>query len=660
LKPLAEFKLPDWGTSVAFSPDGKTLAIGTYEIVQLVDVAAAKATETIRVQSGFTRGVAWSPDGTLLATGSYKAVQIWKAADRSPVRSMKTRGYANDVKFSPDGSLLVAAVENGTVMGWAVADGSEKLNLKGPGDPTTAVAFSPDGSLIAAAFGDETRLTRAGAVRVWKTADSSPAASPEIMPEKCATDVAFSTDGLTLLVADMNEHVTLYDVSTGTAKGFFGKHGRPVNSVVPLKDGLKVLSGAGGRFKDGNNVKLWTITEGEELAEIEHHTGKVTRIAVSPDESRLATVSFDKTAALWDLKAILSAPPPTPALADAGGIPGLEGLIPPALAQMLQAELQKAQEERVLKIGIIGLDTSHATEFTKIINGAKNEKPLAGCKVVAAYPKGSPDIESSVSRVPEYTEIVKKLDVEIVDSIDDLLTKVDCVLLETNDGRPHLEQAIPVLKAHKPVFVDKPVAGSLVDVIAIYQAAEQLGTPVFSSSSIRYAAGPQAARRGDLGKIYGCDSFSPCHLEATHPDIYWYGIHGVEGLFTVMGTGCQSVSRTSSADFDVAVGTWSEGRIGTFRGIRKGGSGYGGTVFGEKAAQPLVVDPGYPPLVKEICTFFQTGKAPVSADETIEIYAFMTAADESKRLGGAPVTLESVLGPAREQAKAILVERLTK
>jgi hypothetical protein len=91
------------------------------------------------------------------------------------------------------------------------------------------------------------------------------------------------------------------------------------------------------------------------------------------------------------------------------------------------------------RIGIIGLDTSHSTAFTKVLNAAESDAAYQGYRVVAAYPQGSRDIESSVKRIPEYTEIVKKLSVEIVDSIADLLTKVDVVLLETNDGRRHLE-----------------------------------------------------------------------------------------------------------------------------------------------------------------------------------------------------------------------------
>ncbi len=322
-------------------------------------------------------------------------------------------------------------------------------------------------------------------------------------------------------------------------------------------------------------------------------------------------------------------------------------LINPLLAE------DAVTEPPMLKVGIIGLDTSHAPAFAKILNDPNAPAEVANCRVVAAYPQGSEDIASSVERVPKYTEELKALGVEIVDSIDDLIKRVDCVLLETNDGRPHLAQALPVLKAKKPLFIDKPVAGSLADAVAIFAAAEKYNTPMFTSSSLRFTAGAQKLRRGEFGEVFGCDAYSPAALEKTHPDLFWYGIHGVESLFTVMGPGCESVTRSTSSDADVVVGTWAGGRIGTFRGIRKGASGYGGTAFTAKGIQPIGPYEGYRGLVVEIVQFFRTGKPPVSAPESLEIYAFMEAADESKRQEGKPVKLADVMAKAKETAKSI-------
>lgn len=311
----------------------------------------------------------------------------------------------------------------------------------------------------------------------------------------------------------------------------------------------------------------------------------------------------------------------------------------------------KPSVEKGKRIGIIGLDTSHSVAFTKTFNAEDAGPEYGGYKVVAAYPKGSSDIESSVKRIPGYIEDVRKFGVTIVDSIKELLRQCDVVLLETNDGRLHLEQAIPVFKAGKTVFIDKPIAADLPDAIAIFNEAKKYDVPVFSSSSLRYAHSVRAVAEGKAGNVLGADVFSPAHLEKTHIDFSWYGIHGVEMLYTVMGTGCKSVTRTHTEDSDVVVGLWDDHRIGTFRGIRFKKLGYGGSVYGEESIEILDGAGGYNPLLVEVVKFFETGKPPVSATETIEIFAFMEAADESKRQGGKSVTLESVMQKAMASLK---------
>lgn len=303
--------------------------------------------------------------------------------------------------------------------------------------------------------------------------------------------------------------------------------------------------------------------------------------------------------------------------------------------------------ENKKRIGIIGLDTSHSIVFTKALNNPDAGSEFAGYKVVFAYPKGSNDIESGVKRIPGYIEEIKKYGVKIAESIKELLDNVDAVLLETNDGRLHLNQALSVFKAGKPVFIDKPVAASLKDVIAIYEAAKQFHVPVFSSSSLRYIPDAEEIFKGKYGKVLGADVYSPAYLEKTHPDLFWYGIHGVELLYTIMGTGCKNVIRVSTQDTDIVVGTWEDQRIGNFRGLRAGKLDYGGTVYAENGIVTLGTFPGYNPLLQQIIKFFETGKSPVDPKDTLEIYAFMEAADESKRKGGIAVSLESVLQKAR-------------
>jgi len=329
------------------------------------------------------------------------------------------------------------------------------------------------------------------------------------------------------------------------------------------------------------------------------------------------------------------------------------------LAPLLCTVIASAQQpSKPLRAGIIGLDTSHVLAFTQTLNHSPKDPAdtdkVSGVRVVAAYPQGSKDIAASTSRVPEYLEKIKAMDVEIVDSIDELVKRVDVVLLESNDGRVHLEQIRPVLKAGKPVFIDKPIAGSLTDTIRLLNEAQKAGVPFFSSSSLRFSKSTQDVRNGSIGKVLRAETYSPAKLESTHPDLYWYGIHGVESMYTVMGTGCLSVQRGTTPDGKIQVtGKWPEGRIGVFREANDTDrKNYGGKAAGEKGEALIGSYDGYDVLLFEIVKMFRTGKAPVSVEEMLEIYTFMEAADESKRRGGAEVTLKEVLEKAQAEVAA--------
>ena len=300
-----------------------------------------------------------------------------------------------------------------------------------------------------------------------------------------------------------------------------------------------------------------------------------------------------------------------------------------------------------IKVGIIGLDTSHVIAFTKLLNDPNDPKHVPGAKVVAAYKGGSDDIESSYSRVDGYTQQLQDdFGVTIVPTIEELCTLVDAVLLESVDGRPHLDQVKPVFAAGKPVFIDKPVAGTLADAIAIYKLGKEHGVPWFSSSSYRYYEGMTALMAQDVGEVKGAISFGPAHLEPHHPDLFWYGVHPTEALFTALGTGCETVVRTSTPDTDVVTGVWSDGRVGTLRGLREAATPHKVILFGTKSVAEQADGGDYAPLVVEIVKFFQTGVVPVPPEETVEIFAFMEAADESKRRDGAPVTIAEVIEKA--------------
>ena len=291
-----------------------------------------------------------------------------------------------------------------------------------------------------------------------------------------------------------------------------------------------------------------------------------------------------------------------------------------------------------LRIGMVGLDTSHVTAFTRILNDTSAKDHIRGGKVVAAVKDSSPDVESSYTRVEKYTaELTEKWGVKLYPTVTELCRHVDAVMIENVDGRPHLKHATDVINAGKPLFIDKPLAGTLEDCVKIYRLAKQHNVPVFSSSSLRFAKATLAARAGKHGKVLRCETFSPAHLEPHHPDLFWYGIHGVESLFTVMGPGCVAVKRGTTDDGKIEVtGTWKDGRIGIFRE----GKGYGGTAKCETGDHPVGGYDGYAPLVETVILFFKSGKPPVAARETLEIYAFMQAADESKAANGKEAPLK--------------------
>lgn len=299
------------------------------------------------------------------------------------------------------------------------------------------------------------------------------------------------------------------------------------------------------------------------------------------------------------------------------------------------------------RIGMIGLDTGHSVAFTKSLNDPMADDKYNGYKVVAAYPNGTENIKEWKDRIPEFTREVKNQGVEIVNSIDELLNKVDVVILTCIDGNRHFEQSLPVFKAGKPLFIDKPFAGSLSDAYSIAKAAKEYNVPMFSSSSLRYMDGIRDIAEGIIGKVVGTDAYSPAHLEEHHPDLFWYGVHGVEILFSLMGTGCKSVKRTHLEGTDYVVGVWEDNRIGTYRGIRTGKGGYGATVFGENGIKTLNNYNGYNPLLVKITEFFDSGIIPVPIEETLEVFAFMQAAEESKKRGGVSVKIKSVIEDAK-------------
>jgi predicted dehydrogenase len=264
--------------------------------------------------------------------------------------------------------------------------------------------------------------------------------------------------------------------------------------------------------------------------------------------------------------------------------------------------------------------------------------------VVAAYRGGSPDVFLSYSRIDGFeAELRKYPEIVFHETIESLAATVDAVMILSVDGRTHLEQAKRVFPTGKPVFIDKPLAGNLRDAIEIMALAKRLGVPCFSTSSRRYSPSLEPVLTAKVGQLQGALSYGPAMIEPNHPDLYFYGIHAVEGLYTAIGTGCQTVVRTHTEDTEVVTGVWADGRFGTVVGQRNAKSGYGLTLYGTEAVVHETAQMTYVPMLRDILTFFRNGKPPVPADVTLEIMAFMEAADESKRRGGQPVSIAEVM-----------------
>ncbi|HXD85563.1 MAG TPA: Gfo/Idh/MocA family oxidoreductase [Urbifossiella sp.] len=333
---------------------------------------------------------------------------------------------------------------------------------------------------------------------------------------------------------------------------------------------------------------------------------------------------------------------------------------------LLLANFAPLSAAEPIRVGIIGLDNYQAVAFTQLFHDPKATGDLAGLKVVAAFPAGSPDIADSVRDVPRWEKDIQTFGVAIAKSPEEVLKQVDAVMVMSVDGRAHLEQLKAVFKAGKPVYVGRPLAASLTDVVEIFRLAKESKTPIFSCSQHRFSPGFTGMRNHpEVGNVLGADVYGGCPREPHHPDLVWHGVHGIETLYTIMGPGCVSVSRAATDSADVVTGVWKDGRVGTFRGIRKGALKYSATVFGSKGVSTAGIYGhgvpvkgivptndrymGYEGTAREIAKFFKTRTPPVRAEETTEMFAFMAAAEESKRQNGAVVKLEDVLAKARKK-----------
>jgi GFO/IDH/MocA oxidoreductase family protein len=291
-----------------------------------------------------------------------------------------------------------------------------------------------------------------------------------------------------------------------------------------------------------------------------------------------------------------------------------------------------------LKIGLVGLDTSHVTAFTSLLNDASNPHHVAGGKVVAGYPGLSKDFEPSWSRVEGFTKTLReKHGVEIKETPEAVAEAVDLLFITSVDGRVHREHFERTVKFKRPTFIDKPMTVSAADAEAIVRRANMEKVPVMSCSSVRYSDNLVQALGGKREDVLGCDTFGPLSEVPTQPGLFFYGIHAVDMLVSVLGHGCREVGALHTDAGDVLTLAWPGGRSGSVRLMKDGHGKYGCTLHRKSGAQFVDASaskrPAYASMLEAILKSLPQGKSDVPADEMLDTIRIIEAANKAREVG---------------------------
>ena len=286
----------------------------------------------------------------------------------------------------------------------------------------------------------------------------------------------------------------------------------------------------------------------------------------------------------------------------------------------------------MLKLGMVDFDTSHVVQFSKRLNkkGIGAEQFVDGAEVILGCPGTS---KMSPERIPGFTKTVsEECGVKLVDKPEQMIGKVDGVLIESVDGSVHLERARPFLEAGVPTFIDKPFACSVRDAEALAALAAKKNVPLFSSSSLRFASEVVAVKnaQAELGPpiavdVYGCQGKNP-----HNPGWFNYGVHSAEILITLLGTGFKDARYSASGSAEHCTSVWQGDCLGSITLTAKGDYPFGFTYIGEKAtrAHRVNADYIYRELLKAIVEFFKSGKPPMSIEETLGIVRYLEAVNK--------------------------------
>ncbi|MEG3987075.1 AAA-like domain-containing protein, partial [Microcoleus sp. S28C3] len=277
--------------SVVFSPDGKTLASGSDDnTIKLWNLESQKPITTLSGHSNSVYSVAFSPDGkTLASASSDNTITLWNLESQKPIATLtEHRAPVNSVAFSPDGLTLASASDN-TITLWNLESQKPIATLTEHLTPVRSVAFSPDGKTLASASNDNT-------IKLWNLESQKPIST---LTEHSSSvySVAFSPDGLTLASASNDNTIKLWNLESQKPIATLTGHSNSVSSVAFSPDGLTLASAS-----FDNTIKLWNLESQKPITTLTGHSNSVLSVAFSPDGLTLASASSDKTIKLWHLE----------------------------------------------------------------------------------------------------------------------------------------------------------------------------------------------------------------------------------------------------------------------------------------------------------------------------------------------------------------------
>lgn len=275
-----------------------------------------------------------------------------------------------------------------------------------------------------------------------------------------------------------------------------------------------------------------------------------------------------------------------------------------------------------MKIGLIGLDTSHSEIFTRLLNDHNDPYHVRGARITHAIPTFSYDLAISRDRFPTYFEVVKnKYGVILIEDVEEFMTSVDAVIIGTVDGRNHLEWFKKVVGYRKPVFIDKPIVMSSVEMEELRKLTVEHNTPVMSSSSLRFSESVVGAKEDPT--IHSGYFYGPTPLQEQMPGYFWYGIHLLEMVVTIFGTAIEQLKLEVLPDCEQVHLTYTNGKHVIIRGESSWHNRFGAVLHAPEKVHTLNLweekKPYYAGLVEHIVEFFETREPSVTLEETAQI-----------------------------------------